>query len=61
MKESLQKHRDQELLAIKLVGEVDIITTCPKCGGEVGIWSTEPETLCVFCQYRVFDREKTNH
>ncbi len=61
MKESLQKHRDQELLAIKLVGEVDIITTCPKCGGEVGIWSKEPETLCIFCQYRVFDTERMNH
>jgi len=40
---------------------LDIVTTCPKCGGEVGLWSEEPETLCIFCQYRVFEREKTIH
>ena len=61
MRGSPQKHRERKPIAMKLVGEIDLITTCPKCGGEVGIWSEEPETLCIFCQYRVFDTERTNH
>ena len=40
---------------------IDIVTTCPKCGGELGIWSEGPETRCSFCEYRVFERESTVH
>jgi DNA-directed RNA polymerase subunit RPC12/RpoP len=40
---------------------VEFITTCPKCGGEIELWSKEPETVCLFCDYRVFDKEGTIH
>jgi len=63
MRESPQKyHKKRPASAIKIVGAVlDIVTTCPKCGGEVGLWSEELETLCIFCQHPVFEREKTIH
>ncbi len=40
---------------------IEFITTCPKCGGEIELWSKEPETVCLFCDYRVFDKEGTIH
>jgi len=40
---------------------LEFITTCPKCGGEIELWSREPETVCLFCDYRVFDKEGTIH
>jgi hypothetical protein len=61
MKENLSKHRTDKIRGVKIIAVPDIITTCPKCGGELGIWSEEPETLCIFCQYRIFDREGTIH
>ncbi len=61
MKGSPQKSKDRKRRIAKLVGVFDLVTTCPKCGGEIGIWSEEPETQCIFCQYRLFDREKTVH
>ncbi len=38
-----------------------LITVCPKCGGEIELWSETLETNCVFCNYKVFDREGTIH
>lgn len=61
MRESPQKHKNRKTGTMKLLALPDIVTTCPKCGGEVGIWSEEPETLCIFCQQRIFEREKTIH
>lgn len=61
MRESLHKHNAKRSTAYFLAGETDIITACPKCGGEVSVWSEEPETLCIFCQYRLFEKEKTVH
>jgi NADH pyrophosphatase NudC (nudix superfamily) len=61
MKENLSKHRNGKIRGLKIIAVPDIITTCPKCGGEMGIWSEELETLCIFCQYRIFDREGTIH
>jgi DNA-directed RNA polymerase subunit RPC12/RpoP len=46
---------------MKLVATKDIITTCPKCGGELGIWSEDNETLCIFCDHKVFEKENTIH
>ena len=61
MRESLQKHKSKKSSGTRLAAVLDLVTTCPKCGGEVGLWSEEPETLCIFCQYRVFERERTIH
>jgi DNA-directed RNA polymerase subunit RPC12/RpoP len=46
---------------MQLASVLDLIAICPKCGGEVGLWSEEAETLCTFCDYRVFEKESTVH
>ncbi len=46
---------------MRLDSVLDLVAICPKCGGEVGLWSEDPETLCIFCQYRVFEKETTTH
>ncbi len=61
MKENPSKHKLKEQPAMTVTAVLDIIATCPKCGGEVGLWSEENETLCVFCDHPVFDREGTVH
>lgn len=62
MKENLSKHNNRSKNSvIKIDTVTDIITTCPKCGGEVAIWSEETETLCIFCDHKVFEKENTIH
>ena len=61
MKENLSKHKTSKNPGTKIDAIIDIITTCPKCGGEVGIWSEESETLCIFCDHKVFEKENTIH
>jgi len=39
----------------------ELIAHCPKCGGEVGLWSEDRETICFFCDHKVFEKEKTEH
>jgi hypothetical protein len=38
----------------------ELVTTCPKCGGEVDL-CTQEETYCIFCDHKLFDRETTLH
>ena len=61
MKENPSKHKTCKTNRMKIIAVPDIITTCPKCGGEVGIWSGNNETLCIFCDHKVFEKEKTTH
>lgn len=61
MKENPSKHKTGKTSRMKITAIPDIITTCPKCGGELGIWSGENETLCIFCDHKVFDKENTTH
>ena len=61
MKENLQKHKTKRFSTGFVAIETDILTTCPKCGGEVEIWSEGQETVCIFCQYHIFKNEKTVH
>jgi DNA-directed RNA polymerase subunit RPC12/RpoP len=61
MKGSPSKHKNRRTGGPKIIVVPDIITTCPKCGGEVGIWSGNNETLCIFCDHKVFDKENTIH
>ncbi len=35
--------------------------TCPKCGGEIELWSDEEETACSFCGQKVFKKESIVH
>lgn len=39
----------------------EFIAVCPKCGGEIALWSEEQETVCIFCDHKVFEREGTLH
>jgi DNA-directed RNA polymerase subunit RPC12/RpoP len=61
MRESPQKHKEKKSTGRRLVSVLDLVTTCPKCGGEIGLWSENDETLCIFCEYRVFEKEGTLH
>ncbi len=62
MKGSLLKHRKKTANSGKPQRMViEFITTCPKCGGEIELWSKQPETVCLFCDYHVFDNESTIH
>lgn len=40
---------------------IELITRCPRCGGETDLWSPEEETTCIFCGLKVFERESTIH
>jgi rRNA maturation endonuclease Nob1 len=35
--------------------------TCPKCGGEIELWSDEERTECFFCGHKVFKKENIVH
>ncbi len=61
MKENPSKHKTAKTRAVKITTVPEIITICPKCGGELGIWSGENETLCIFCDHKVFEKENTIH
>jgi len=61
MKENQSRQKTDKTNRIKIVTVPDIITTCPKCGGELGIWTGENETICIFCDHKVFEKENTTH
>lgn len=61
MRRNPQKHKTETSTGVILESVLDIVTTCPKCGGEIGLWSEDTETLCIFCQYRLFEKERTVH
>lgn len=52
-----RKAPDQE----KITQTLDLMITCPKCGGETDIWTANDETSCIFCSHKVFEREATIH
>jgi DNA-directed RNA polymerase subunit RPC12/RpoP len=61
MKENGLTPRGKYTLGVRIHMLPEFITTCPKCGGEMGLWSEEQETICIFCDHKVFEREKTTH
>jgi len=61
MKENLPKHKDAAASSAETAAVREIIVVCPKCGGEVGLWSEEAETICIFCEHKIFEKEKTVH
>jgi hypothetical protein len=60
MKESRLKHKESPLIADRILTPL-LITACPKCGGEVDLWSEDRETVCIFCDHKIFEREGTEH
>jgi len=61
MKENPPKHKDDFRPVADQILQLQLITTCPKCGGEISLWSEDRETACVFCEHKVFEREGTEH
>ena len=61
MKPFTKKHETTRLLKDEIVRALELVITCPKCGGETDIWSADDETFCIFCSYKVFERETTVH
>ena len=61
MKEKPLEHKKNKGPSVESILEPQFITECPKCGGEVGLWSKDQETVCVFCDHKVFEKERTEH
>ena len=61
MKENPSEHKTSDTVTFRPALPQEMITNCPKCGGELGLWSEGEETACVFCDQRIFDREATEH
>ncbi len=38
-----------------------LLATCPHCGGEVGLWSREIETRCIFCNGSIMKEPVLNN
>jgi hypothetical protein len=47
-------HKDASGL---LAYDIPEFIICPKCGGEVGLWTGSVLTICWFCGYHVFKKE----
>lgn len=60
MKESVSSPKSYTLVAPSRELP-DLITACPRCGGEIELWSEDDETRCVFCGHKLFERETTTH
>ncbi len=61
MKEKALTYRGKYTLWVRLTTLPEPITACPKCGGEITLWSEEQETVCEFCDHKIFEREGTVH
>ena len=61
MKGRTSAHKGKQSIDIDVSMIAEFISACPKCGGEIELWSEEQETVCIFCEHKIFDREKTTH
>ena len=61
MKERTSTHKGKYTLGVRIDTAMELIAICPKCGGEVALWSEEKEAICIFCNHKVFEREGTIH
>ncbi len=52
MKDLRSKYSSRE--DIVLIPE---FVTCPKCGGEIGLWTGSILTICWFCGFHAFKKE----
>ena len=53
-----QKEKSPSIVKIAPVPE---FITCPKCGGEIELWSDEYLTVCLFCGHKAFKKEDIIH
>ena len=61
MKENPLKHNNNIPPVADQIPQLYLITACPKCGGEISLWSEDRETVCIFCNHKVFEKEGTEH
>jgi len=54
------KHKEKSPCSVKIAPVPEFIT-CPKCGGEIELWSNEYLTACFFCGHKVFKKENIIH
>jgi hypothetical protein len=43
--------------ALACVEDIPQSVTCPKCGGQIGLWTDSIITICWFCGFHVFKKE----
>ena len=48
------RYRGESLEAVEDIPES---VTCPKCGGQIGLWTESIITICWFCGFHVFKKE----
>ena len=39
------------------IDEIPECITCPKCGGDIGLWTNSILTICWFCGFHAFKKE----
>ncbi len=61
MKEKSLPPKGKYTVGVRIDMGQELIAICPKCGGEVALWSEERETVCIFCDQKIFEREGTLH
>ena len=54
------KHNEKSPCSVKITPVPEFIT-CPKCGGEIELWSDEYLTSCFYCGHQVFKKENIVH
>ena len=61
MKEKRLQPKGKYTVGVRIDMGQELIGVCPKCGGEIALWSEEQETVCIFCNHKLFEREGTLH
>lgn len=61
MKEKTLQPKGKYTYGVRIDMGQELISVCPKCGGEVALWSEDLETACIFCNHKIFEREGTLH
>jgi len=52
----MKENRYEDEGAISIVSVPESLT-CPKCGGEIGLWTGSILTVCWFCGFHAFKKE----
>ncbi len=61
MKEKRLPPKGKYTVGVRIDVGQELIAVCPKCGGEIALWSEDRETVCIFCNHKIFEREGTLH
>ena len=61
MKEKRSQPKGKYTVGVRIDMGQELIAVCPKCGGEIALWSEDQETACIFCNHKLFEHEGTLH